>query len=221
MINGLKIILSVSIAFFGGCKKELVEPVALNGIVHGLTTNVRSEGDHPTKTGWQDKTSSNVIVNGLYIKSSVKEALRANGVKGGDYIEGNHKECDVVKNNGLDQKFRSNHSFHKIYEKNAVVKGVKVELHYFRDNDGRIFDLKTKWGAGDYGTSKAYKQFNGNYDPSKRYKDGGQLKSAGYFKNDMNRFDYKPSTNHNPVNRPALGDITNGQVNRGPSIKPN
>lgn len=219
MINGLKIILSVVfLAFWGGCRKELVEPVALDGIVHGLTTNTVGEGDHPTKTGWQDKTASGMVINGLYIKSSVKRALRANGIKGEEYIEGNHKECDNVKNSDLDKKLGGNNTFHKIYEKNATIKGVKVELHYFRDNNGRIFDLKTKWGLGDYGTSKAYRQFNGNYDSSKRYKDGGQLKSAGYFKNDMNRFDYKPGANYGLGNRPPLSDITNGSSNHGPSI---
>ena len=85
-------------------------------------------------------------------------------------------------------------------------------MHYFRNNDGKIFDLKTKWGAGDYGMSREYKKFNGNYDPSKRYKDSDNLKSPGYFKNDRNRFDYKPGTNYGPVNnqsnkRPPFSDI--------------
>ena len=130
----------VGLLGFIGCKKESAVPAGERGIVQYLTIS-GVEGDSPTKTGWKDNAKSGTSINGLYIKSSVAAALTANGVK---YTPGSHKECDNVKNESLNKTFGNNHSFHKIYEKNATINGTKVELHYFRNNDGKIVTIPTE-----------------------------------------------------------------------------
>lgn len=135
-----------------GCEKGPIvrlyeEPIIAN--LSGLGQTLYTSDD-PTKTNWKDTKKDGVSRNGLYIKASIYVVMKAYKVS---YLPGK-KEYSSIKCEKILKMAGNN--FRKVYENGAKLNNKRVDLHYFEDSSGRVFDVKNVRGVDEYQNRQAY-----------------------------------------------------------------